>query len=78
LIVNQQLTRLAEQYEGLDRAAALGANILTTITATCIVFEIAGPIGAKIALAKAGEIGAEKPRAGTQAARRAGRKAGRD
>jgi NhaP-type Na+/H+ or K+/H+ antiporter len=35
---------------------AMGAAILTTVTATCIVFEIIGPILTKIALQKAGEI----------------------
>ena len=35
---------------------AMGAALITTITATCIVFEIVGPILTKIALVKAGEI----------------------
>ncbi|MBN1999478.1 cation:proton antiporter [candidate division KSB1 bacterium] len=34
----------------------LGNVVLTTVTATCIVFEIIGPILTKIALEKAGEI----------------------
>jgi len=34
----------------------LGATIITTVTATCIFFEIIGPILTKIALEKAGEI----------------------
>lgn len=36
--------------------AAIGAALITAITATCIVFEIIGPILTKIALEKAGEI----------------------
>ena len=35
---------------------AMGAALITVITATCIVFEIIGPILTKIALRKAGEI----------------------
>jgi len=35
---------------------AMGAALITTVTATCIVFEIIGPILTKIALRKAGEI----------------------
>lgn len=38
------------------RGAAIGTAVLTTVTATCVVFEIIGPIMAKIALRKAGEI----------------------
>ena len=38
---------------------AMGAAILTTVTATCIVFEIIGPVLTKIALQKAGEIPAD-------------------
>ena len=34
----------------------IGATLITTITATCIVFEIIGPILTKYALSKAGEI----------------------
>jgi len=34
----------------------LGSTVLTTTTATCIIFEIVGPILTKIALKKAGEI----------------------
>ncbi len=42
---------------GTPEASAIAATVITTITATCIVFEIIGPIGAKYALTKAGEIG---------------------
>jgi hypothetical protein len=34
--------------------------VITTITATCIVFEIIGPILAKYALGKAGELNKAK------------------
>jgi len=34
----------------------IGAGVITTVTATCIFFEIIGPILTKIALSKAGEI----------------------
>jgi len=45
---------------GTPEAAAIAAKVITTITATCIIFEIVGPIGAKYALTRAGEIGREK------------------
>ena len=35
---------------------SIGTTIITTVTATCIFFEIIGPILTKIALTKAGEI----------------------
>ncbi len=38
----------------------LGATVITTVTATSIVFGIIGPIGTKIALIKAGEINQEQ------------------
>ena len=34
----------------------IGATVLTTITASCVFFEIVGPILVKFALDKAGEI----------------------
>ena len=37
----------------------LGAMVITTVTATCIFFEIIGPILTKVALKKAGEIQVE-------------------
>ncbi len=37
----------------------LGATVLTTVTATCIFFELIGPILTKLALSKAGEIKSE-------------------
>jgi hypothetical protein len=36
--------------------ASIGASVITTVTATCIFFEIIGPILTKIGLTKAGEI----------------------
>ncbi len=50
IVVAQQFSHLGE------RGALIGTAVLTTVTATCIVFEIIGPIMAKIALKKAGEI----------------------
>ncbi len=43
----------AKAYE---HANAIGNNVITVITATCIFFEVLGPITTKIALKKAGEI----------------------
>ena len=45
---------------GTPEASTIATTVITTITATCIVFEIIGPIGAKYALTKAGEIGKTK------------------
>ncbi|KQC12261.1 MAG: hypothetical protein APR63_11545 [Desulfuromonas sp. SDB] len=39
-----------------SRGDFIGATVLTTITATCIIFELIGPITTKIGLQKAGEI----------------------
>jgi len=55
LIVKQQFDQI-----GTAHALKIGAVVLTTITATCIVFEIVGPILTKIALQKAGEVEEEK------------------
>ena len=38
----------------------IGAAVITVITATSIIFEIVGPILTKIALTRAGEIGADE------------------
>ena len=51
LVLKQELTTFG------GRGAEIGAVILTTITATSIIFEIIGPIFARVALKKAGEIG---------------------
>ena len=55
LIVKHEFTQLDVKYD-LPHAATIGAVVLTTVTATCIFFEIIGPILTKIALTKAGEI----------------------
>jgi Kef-type K+ transport system membrane component KefB len=55
LIVKHEFGLLDAKYN-LPHAAAIGTAALTTITATCIFFEIIGPILTKIALEKAGEI----------------------
>lgn len=50
LIVKQEFSALGPEGE------ALGAAVITTVTATCIFFEIIGPILTKIGLQKSGEI----------------------
>lgn len=45
---------------GSPEASIVATTVITTITATCIVFEVIGPIGAKFALTRAGEIGRTK------------------
>lgn len=45
---------------GSDHSLAIGAIIITTITATSIIFEIIGPVSAKYGLSKAGEIPGKK------------------
>ncbi len=55
LIVMDEFTQLSVKHH-LPHAGIIGANVLTTITATCIFFEIIGPILTKYALTKAGEI----------------------
>ena len=49
---------IKHEFSGLGSAHAdvIGSSVITTITATCIFFEIIGPILTKIALEKAGEI----------------------
>jgi len=59
LIVMNEFTQLSAQYH-LPHAEIIGAHVLTTITATCIFFEIIGPILTKFALTKAGEISIQK------------------
>jgi Kef-type K+ transport system membrane component KefB len=51
LLVRQQFASIPG-----DHAALISSSVVTTITATCIVFEIVGPVITKIALKKAGEI----------------------
>lgn len=46
----------AGQLAAYEHANFIGNNVITMITATCIIFEIIGPITTKIALKKAKEI----------------------
>ena len=55
LIVNHEFGLLDEKYD-IPHASDIGTIVLTTVTATCIFFEVIGPILTKIALTKAGEI----------------------
>jgi Kef-type K+ transport system membrane component KefB len=55
LIVKHEFTQLDARYH-LPHAVEIGSSVLATITATCIFFEIIGPILTKVALKKAGEI----------------------
>jgi Kef-type K+ transport system membrane component KefB len=48
---------------GITSGDEIGTTVITTITATCIFFEIIGPICTKIALQKAGEIGKARRKA---------------
>ena len=61
LIVKQECQGLGKMVEfGGERVTegdAIGAAVITTVTATCIVFEIVGPILTRYALSRAGEIG---------------------
>ncbi len=61
LIVKHEFKGLGKVVEIVDGVNVttgdkLGAMVLTTVAATCIFFEIVGPILTKIALKKAGEI----------------------
>jgi hypothetical protein len=60
LIVKHEFGLLDTQYN-VPHALTIGAIVLTTITATCIFFEIVGPILTKVALLKAGEIPRDEP-----------------
>jgi Kef-type K+ transport system membrane component KefB len=55
LIAKQQFDALGSQH-----ASSIGTALIASVTATSIVFEITGPILAKIALQKAGEIGRDE------------------
>lgn len=57
LIVNSEFAGLGMEVDGISHGSQIGTRVITTITATCIVFEIIGPILAKYALGKAGELG---------------------
>ena len=54
LIVKQEFGALG--VEG----AKIGSAVITSITATCIFFEIIGPILTRVGLKKAGEIREDK------------------
>ena len=70
LIMRHELADLYEKHrEAFDVLArnqpmydplTIGATVITTVTATCIVFEVIGPILTKIALTRAGEISAPR------------------
>ena len=49
---------VSQEFSSIDtpQAQLIAASVVTTITATCIIFEIVGPITARIALKNAGEI----------------------
>lgn len=53
---------VAQEFATIDspEAQVIAASVVTTITATCIIFEIIGPITARIALKNAGEIPGSK------------------
>lgn len=55
LIVQKEMAQIAALYS-LPMAAEIGATVLTTITATTVIFEIIGPILTRYVLLKAGEI----------------------
>lgn len=55
LIVKHEFGLLDAEY-GVPHAAVIGTTVLTTVTATCIFFEVIGPILTKMALTKAGEV----------------------
>jgi hypothetical protein len=50
-----------QEYAGLGPAGVeIGRLIITSVTATSIIFEIIGPIATKIALRNAGEINVDE------------------
>ena len=55
LIVKHEFTLLDARYDA-PHALEIGSSVLATITATCIFFEVIGPIMTKVALKRAGEI----------------------
>jgi Kef-type K+ transport system membrane component KefB len=57
LVVVHEFAGLGEKLaDGRTVGDSIGTTVLTTITATCIFFELIGPVCTKIALQKAGEI----------------------
>lgn len=61
LIIKHEFTLLDAKYNA-PHALTIGSSVLATITATCIFFEIIGPIMTKIALKRAGEIPDVEPK----------------
>ncbi len=61
LIVKHEFTQLDVRYNS-PHALAIGSSVLATITASCIFFEIIGPILTKVALKRAGEIPDVEPK----------------
>jgi Kef-type K+ transport system membrane component KefB len=61
LIVKHEFTQLDAMYHA-PHALTIGSSVLATVTATCIFFEIIGPILTKIALKRAGEIPDVEPK----------------
>lgn len=55
LIAKNEFTQIAAQHN-LPQAESIGNTVLAVVTATTVVFEIIGPISAKFALTRAGEI----------------------
>ncbi len=55
LIVQSHFARIAEEIN-FPRAAEIGTQLVIAITASCFFFEIVGPICARYALQRAGEI----------------------
>ncbi len=53
---------VSREFMAIDspKARLIAASVVTTITATCILFEIIGPITARIALRNSGEIDQDK------------------
>jgi Kef-type K+ transport system membrane component KefB len=65
LIVKQDFSGLGKVIDTTGKSLVtsgdqIGTIVITTVTATCIFFEIIGPILTKIALQKAGEINVEE------------------
>jgi Kef-type K+ transport system membrane component KefB len=57
LLVKQEFAGIGKLLpEGITRGDSIGITVITTVTASCIFFEIIGPILTRIALQKAGEI----------------------
>ena len=60
LIVKHEFGLLDARYD-IPHALTIGSVVLTSITATCIFFEVIGPILTKVALSRAGEIPRDEP-----------------